>query len=63
MQALAKRHINLINLVERRRNPDVLLINFKSFAAFRDYTLDGHIYPKADAKKNGFLSALLRVIT
>jgi hypothetical protein len=64
-QALQKVHINLVNLVQHCRNPEAIpLMKFESHKEFRDYTMRGKskIFPKAAAKNNAFLKALLKRI-
>ena len=63
IQALKSVHINLVNLVQHCRNPEATpLLKFASHKEFRDYTMHGksRIFPKAAAKSNTFLKALLK---
>ncbi|KZM27873.1 uncharacterized protein EKO05_0004897 [Ascochyta rabiei] len=64
-KALSKVWINLVNLIDHRRNRNVQLIIFPGYKQFCKYTIgDGkaydHIFPKELAKKEGFIRALLR---
>ncbi|KAJ5372866.1 hypothetical protein N7517_004872 [Penicillium concentricum] len=61
-KALAKVHVNLVDLVDSRRTGKKVK-RFPSHRALTEYTIDTRkIFPKAAAKKDGFLKALLRVI-
>ncbi|KAJ5592214.1 hypothetical protein N7537_009118 [Penicillium hordei] len=61
-KALAKTHVNLVDLVDSRRTGKNVK-HFPSPKALREYTLNTRkIFPKSAAKKDGFLKALLRVI-
>ncbi|KAJ5519883.1 hypothetical protein N7463_000336 [Penicillium fimorum] len=61
-KALAKVHVNLVDLVDSRRTGKKLK-RFPGPNALGDYTIrTGKIFPKSAAKKDGFLKALLRVI-
>lgn len=61
-QALAKVHVNLVDLVDSRRTGKEVK-QFASQKALREYTIEtGKIFPKSAAKKDGFLKALLREI-
>jgi len=64
-QALSKVYVNLVNLINHRRNRSLQLILFPNYQAFRTWTLGGNrpgqrIFPKKLAKKEGFIRALLR---
>ncbi|KAJ4382304.1 hypothetical protein N0V86_002638 [Didymella sp. IMI 355093] len=64
-KALSKVHVNLVNLIDHRRNRNVQLILFPNYQAFRDWTLGGktrwqRIFPKRLAKQEGFIKALLK---
>ncbi|KAJ4365991.1 hypothetical protein N0V95_000368 [Ascochyta clinopodiicola] len=64
-KALSKVWVNLVNLIDHRRNRNIQLIVFPSYKQFCKYTIgDGkahdHIFPKELAKKEGFIKALLR---
>jgi hypothetical protein len=48
-----------VNLIDHR-SIGVAVIRFKSYRAFHAYTVDGCIYPRGAAKKEGFIKALLR---
>lgn len=62
LQALAAVNVNLVNLINHRRNPDIPLRLFPSYVALRDWTLaEKHrIFPKKVAKEEGFIRALLK---
>ncbi|KAF2109620.1 hypothetical protein BDV96DRAFT_691644 [Lophiotrema nucula] len=51
--------VNLVNLIDHRRNGTPLL-RFATYSAFRKYTSGGHIFPKDQAKRDGFVKALLK---
>jgi hypothetical protein len=64
-QALSKVYVNLVNLIDHRRNRNVQLILFPNYQAFRNWTLGGktrweRIFPKRLAKQEGFIKALLK---
>lgn len=61
LQELGSKHVlvNLVNLIDHR-SIGVPVIRFKSYAAFHAYTINGCVYPKGAAKKEGFIKALLR---
>lgn len=63
VQVLGSRKVlvNLVNLIDHR-NMGVPVIRFKNYAAFREYTTDGRIFPKKKAKEEGFIKALLRTL-
>ncbi|KAF2189997.1 hypothetical protein K469DRAFT_747283 [Zopfia rhizophila CBS 207.26] len=62
-KALKSVLVNLVNLIDHRRNPDTIpLIEFASFNQFREFTTGGHIFPKKWAKRDGFFKALLRQV-
>lgn len=64
VQALSKVYVNLVNLINHRRNRNVPLRVFPNYHAFRTWTLGGknrsRIFPKKAAKAEGFIKALLR---
>ncbi|KAJ5757567.1 uncharacterized protein N7511_006261 [Penicillium nucicola] len=61
-KALAKVHVNLVDLVDSRRTGKKVK-HFASHKALRNYTVGtGRIFPKSAAKEDGFLKALLRQI-
>lgn len=61
-KALAKVHVNLVDLVDSRRTGKKVK-HFPGPKALREYTIDTRkIFPKSAAKKDGFLKALLRGI-
>ena len=64
VQALSKVYVNLVNLIDHRRNRSVPLRVFPNYHAFRTWTLSGkngcRIFPKKAAKEEGFIKALLR---
>lgn len=58
-------YVNLVNLIDHRRNRSVHLILFPNYQAFRTWTLGGkkfgaRIFPKRLAKQDGFIKALLQ---
>ncbi|KAF2122002.1 hypothetical protein BDV96DRAFT_562785 [Lophiotrema nucula] len=53
-------YINLVNLIDHRRNPEIPLIKFKNYWKLRAYTRKpGNMFPKAKAKQDGFIRGLL----
>lgn len=60
-QVLGSRNVlvNLVNLIDHR-SIGVAVIRFETYRAFQNYTLNGCIYPREEAKKEGFIKALLR---
>lgn len=51
--------VNIVNLIDRRRNPHTPLLKFTDFGKFRKYT-KLYPYPKEKAKKDGYIRVLLR---
>ncbi|KAM5475406.1 hypothetical protein MauCBS54593_001094 [Microsporum audouinii] len=61
-KALSKVHVNLVDLIDARRTGKAPT-KFPNSQSLREYTLSkGKIFPKAAAKEEGFLKALLRRI-
>ncbi|KAF2274630.1 uncharacterized protein EI97DRAFT_468529 [Westerdykella ornata] len=55
--------INIVNLLNHRRNPAVTLIKFATFRQFRDSTMrSGNMINREMAKEDGFLRVFLRVL-
>lgn len=55
--------VNLVNLINRRRNPSVQLIHFASNADFKKYTRKPqNTFPKELAKEEGYIRSLLRKV-
>jgi len=52
--------VNIVNLIDHRRGVAPLL-KFASFAHFREYTMR-RPFPREEAKREGFVRALLRKI-
>jgi hypothetical protein len=48
-----------VNLIDHR-SIGVPVIRFKNYRAFHAYTTNGCTYPREEAKKEGFIKALLR---
>ncbi|OSS55116.1 hypothetical protein B5807_00384 [Epicoccum nigrum] len=61
-KALKRKFVNLVNLIDHRRNRNVQLIVFPDYHSFRKWTLkkSSRIFPKKAAKAGGFIKALLR---
>ncbi|KAF2633688.1 hypothetical protein BU25DRAFT_416862 [Macroventuria anomochaeta] len=64
-KALGSVYVNLVNLINHRRNRSVPVILFPNYQAFRTWTLGGkkfgdRIFPKKLAKEEGFVKALLK---
>ncbi|KAF1920995.1 hypothetical protein BDU57DRAFT_534707 [Ampelomyces quisqualis] len=52
--------VNLYNVIDHRRNPDVKVRRFKSYGEFCRYTRAGHVFPRECAKQDGLISVLLK---
>ncbi|KAL5115729.1 hypothetical protein ACEQ8H_006337 [Pleosporales sp. CAS-2024a] len=52
--------VNLYNVIDHRRNPEVKIVRFKSYRDFVRYTRAGHTFPKECAKQDNFISVFLR---
>lgn len=52
--------VNLFNLVDHRRNPDLKIVRFKSYGEFNNFTRKGHEFPRDCAKQEGFIKVLLK---
>ncbi|KAH8732578.1 hypothetical protein GQ44DRAFT_697831 [Phaeosphaeriaceae sp. PMI808] len=53
-------YVNLYNLIDHRRNPDVEVKRFESYGAFSKYTKAGRTFPRAIAKQDGVIKVLLK---
>lgn len=51
--------VNLFNLVDHRRNPDLQVLRFKSYGEFSKFTRKGNAFPR-DCAKEGFVKVLLK---
>jgi hypothetical protein len=60
MQTVSPVLVNLYNVIDHRRNPDVKVLRFKSYGEFCRYTRAGHTFPKECAKQDGFMNVLLK---
>ncbi|KZM27874.1 uncharacterized protein EKO05_0004896 [Ascochyta rabiei] len=54
--------VNLFNLIDHRRNPDLKVLRFQSYGEFSKFTKKGHEFPRSCAKQEGFIRALLKKI-
>lgn len=55
--------VNLVNLINHRESSGrVKIIRFKTQEKFIAYTKNGRTYSRKDAKANGFIKTLLRVL-
>ncbi|KAJ4382303.1 hypothetical protein N0V86_002637 [Didymella sp. IMI 355093] len=52
--------VNLFNLVDHRRNPELKVLRFQSFSEFNKFTRNGHEFPRNCAKQEGFIKVLLK---
>ncbi|KAF2633689.1 hypothetical protein BU25DRAFT_381337 [Macroventuria anomochaeta] len=52
--------VNLFNLVDHRRNPDLKVLRFQSYGEFNNFTRKGHEFPRNCAKQEGFIKVLLK---
>ena len=59
-QVLKPIFVNLFNLVDHRRNPDLQVLRFKSYAEFNKFTRKGNEFPRDCAKQEGFIKVLLK---
>jgi hypothetical protein len=59
-QALKPVFVNLFNLVDHRRNPDLKVLRFQSYREFNKFTRKGHEFPRDCAKQEGFIKVLLK---
>jgi hypothetical protein len=51
--------VDLVNLIDRH-SIGMPVIRFKNYKAPRSNTTSGYTYPRKEAKKEGFIKALLR---
>ncbi|KAH3973261.1 hypothetical protein HBI26_188880 [Parastagonospora nodorum] len=54
--------VNLYNVLDHRRNPEVKVLRFRSYGQFVRYTRVGHKFPRECAKGDGLLNVFLRKI-
>jgi hypothetical protein len=59
-QVLKPIFINLFNLVDHRRNPELKVLRFQSYGEFNEFTRKGHEFPRNCAKQEGFIKVLLK---
>lgn len=59
-QALKPVFVNLFNLVDHRRNPELKVLPFQSRGEFNKFTRNGHEFPRNCAKQEGFIKVLLK---
>lgn len=59
-QALKPVFVNLFNLVDHRRNPDLKVLPFQSYREFNRFTKNGQVFPRDCAKQEGFIKILLK---
>jgi hypothetical protein len=52
--------VNLYNVIDHRRNPDVKIVRFKSYGEFCRYARNGHKFPKECAKQDNIIRVLLK---
>ncbi|KAF2852962.1 hypothetical protein T440DRAFT_420074, partial [Plenodomus tracheiphilus IPT5] len=60
--ALKKVFVNLWNVIDHRRNPDIPLKHFKSRAQLSKGIRSGNFFPRDIAKHDGFINVLLKVV-
>jgi hypothetical protein len=60
-QTLKGVYINLVNLINHRRNKHPLM-KFPNYHAFLNYTRNGRTFPKEQAKAEGFIKIFLREV-
>ncbi|KAI8937147.1 hypothetical protein NX059_006361 [Plenodomus lindquistii] len=60
--ALKKVYVNLWNVIDHRRNPEIPIKHFKSRAQFCKAIRAGNRFPREIAKQDGFVNVLLRTI-
>ncbi|KAL6711227.1 hypothetical protein ACN47E_005758 [Coniothyrium glycines] len=61
-KALQNVFVNLFNLIDHRRNPNVKIIRFQSYGDFCRHVRAGNKFPRNCAKEDGFINALLKRI-
>jgi hypothetical protein len=54
--------VNLYNVIDHRRNPNVKILRFKSYGEFCRYARAGHKFPKECAKQDNVVRILLKKI-
>ncbi|KAF1841967.1 uncharacterized protein K460DRAFT_345378 [Cucurbitaria berberidis CBS 394.84] len=59
-KALKSIFVNLFNLIDHRRNPEVQIVHFKSYGAFSRNIRNGNQFPRECAKQDGFIKVLLK---
>ncbi|KAF3048737.1 hypothetical protein E8E11_002500 [Didymella keratinophila] len=52
--------VNLFNVVDHRRNPELKVLRFQTRGEFNAYTRKGHEFPRNCAKQEGFIKVLLK---
>ncbi|KAH9877308.1 hypothetical protein IAQ61_002672 [Plenodomus lingam] len=60
--ALKKVYVNLWNVIDHRRNPEIAIKRFKSRTQFCKAIRSGTPFPRDIAKQDGFINVLLRTI-
>jgi len=61
-KALKKVYINLWDVVDHRRNPELPITHFKSHAKFYRAICGSNTFPREIAKEDGFINVLLRTV-
>ncbi|CAO2647917.1 Nn.00g088390.m01.CDS01 [Neocucurbitaria sp. VM-36] len=59
-KALQSVFVNLFNLIDHRRNPEVKIVHFKSYGEFSRNVRAGNKFPRECAKQDGFIKVLLK---
>lgn len=59
-KALKPIFVNLFNLVDHRRNPDLKVLRFQTYGEFNKFTRRGNEFPRDCAKQEGFIKVLLK---
>jgi hypothetical protein len=54
--------INILNLIDRRRNPDNPLLMFGTYRELLPHRNKGEEFPKGRAREDGFLQTLLEIL-
>jgi hypothetical protein len=62
LQALKSVYVNIFDLIDQKRNPNIEARRFKSYQEFRQYTCEGHVFPKKLAKQEEIVKVLLKTI-
>jgi hypothetical protein len=54
--------VNLYNVIDHRRNPEIKILRFKSYGEFVRYTRAGRLFPRECARQDNLIRVLLKKI-